>query len=322
MSPVAGLGAYLAELCDRSFKVLGGRYPPELMEFLNVDLSRAKNIVRRRSEVSSEGRVSIREGAKKMQPGWLVYGILLLLRILRLPFMPLMGVDRFLGNLIADLDGGMRDDKVEETGELQRFHLASSTSTLSSSSEVPSEVSVRSTATADVSVLSTITEGEEGAVGVGCGAVGVGCGAGVTHSGGVLTLMSPAAQQCYDFLKPTLEQMGRRSIYVLPPGAVTGFETHEAKQGGSWVTIKLDGRYQRMINDFKPGVGDVTFEVQFAKEIKGRLVDGCLVDLDGVFAKRLPLTVQARVAKMVLPKPSENKCIFVGKVRGAASFEE
>ena len=77
----------------------------------------------------------------------------------------------------------------------------------------------------------------------------------------------------------------------------------------------MDGRYIRYLDDFKPGVGQVTFEVVFAKTIKGRLFDGCLLDLEGVFAKRLPLTVQARVAKMVLPRLGEDKCVFVGKVR-------
>ena len=83
-----GLSTYLSELCDASFRVFG-RYPPELLEFLNVDLSRSSvSAGRRRSDMGSDfggAGALAEEGGKR--PGWLVWFVLVVLKLMRLPFL-------------------------------------------------------------------------------------------------------------------------------------------------------------------------------------------------------------------------------------------
>ena len=118
-----------------------------------------------------------------------------------------------MGRLIEDLEGSGRSKAEVEGGDSGRAHLASTFS------DAPSDMSVRSTVGgASVPIASGVGSG------AGSGAGGdEGPAAGVTHGGAALTVMSPAAQRCYDFLGPMLRSQGRQLIYVVPPGAVTGF---------------------------------------------------------------------------------------------------
>jgi len=163
------------------------------------------------------------------------------------------------------------------------------------------------------------------------------------------TQMTPAAKDLYDLISPLIKNAGKMPLYVIPPGAVSSFCVEKpGPQPGeiSWrckraqrpskicdytnstrlvICINLNGRYQRFIRDVKPGVGEVTFDVTFTETIRGKFdKTGCLVDLEGVLAKRLPLQIQARVTKMILPKVGEDKVTFVAKVseRDERTYED
>lgn len=62
----------------------------------------------------------------------------------------------------------------------------------------------------------------------------------------------------------------------MPPGAVTSFSVDKSGKDPV-ICVKLDRRYMRVINDVKEGLGQVTFEVEFTREIRGKLRDGMLV---------------------------------------------
>ena len=127
-----------------------------------------------------------------------------------------------------------------------------------------------------------------------------------------ITSLSPAATDAYNFLNPLVRAAGCTPLYVIPPGAVTSFKVEKPGPKPTML-FTLDSKYQRFINDIKPGLGPVTFDVTFSKEIRATYDNGSLVDLQGVHAKRLPLTINARVIKMVLPKAGKEKVVFVGK---------
>ncbi|GMH50598.1 hypothetical protein TL16_g00816 [Triparma laevis f. inornata] len=125
--------------------------------------------------------------------------------------------------------------------------------------------------------------------------------------------MSPSAKHLYDFLDPLIKSSNRVPLYVMPPGAVTSFSVDKSGKDPV-ICVKLDRRYMRVINDVKEGLGQVTFEVEFTREIRGKLRDGMLVDLTGVLCRRLPLSIKAKVIKMILPKPGDTTLTFSGKV--------
>ena len=127
------------------------------------------------------------------------------------------------------------------------------------------------------------------------------------------TDMTPAARELYSLIEPVVQKANKKSpLYVIPPGAVKSFEV-EIPGDEPTILIELYGKYQRFINDYKEGVGEVVFDVTFMPKIRGTFVDGCLINLEGVLAKRLPLTIQAKVVKMILPSPGGDKVTFVAK---------
>ena len=95
-----------------------------------------------------------------------------------------------------------------------------------------------------------------------------------------MTKMTPAAKEAYDFLNPLVASCGCIPLLVIPPGAVTQF-TVEVPGPKPTVAFKLDQRYRRFIDDFKPGVGAVTFDVTFCETIRGTWDNGALVNLEG-----------------------------------------
>ena len=127
-----------------------------------------------------------------------------------------------------------------------------------------------------------------------------------------ITELTPAASQLYDFISPSITQAGRIPLFVIPPGAVKSF----VKADNNVVTIELYSAYERRLEDQakEESLGIVTFEIEFAKLIRGTLTDEGLVNIEGVKARRLPLKSWAKVHKMVLPMKGDKTIVFSAKL--------
>jgi hypothetical protein len=263
-----GLTLFLRLLLKRSYMHGGNnRYHSEILDFLDVDLTKS-SLLNRRSSISRGSSLSClsadnaAEEVSSSTPSavfyFVAYLIVLLIRLTRFPFSL---VDSWLALVEVSLS--------------------------------PTRRQLKAHSNSSISIADSSTATEE-------------------KPSFPITSLSPAATKAYDFLNPLVRAAGCTPLYVIPPGAVTSFKV-ETPGPKPTVSFSLDGKYQRFINDIKPGLGPVTFDVTFSKEIRATYDNGSLVNLQGVHAKRLPLTINARVIKMILPKAGKEKVVFVGK---------
>ena len=130
-----------------------------------------------------------------------------------------------------------------------------------------------------------------------------------SKASGDLCVLSDSGKKLFEYLDPMVRKSGKIPLYIAPPGAVVAWK---ANSDGK-ILITLDNNYQRIIVD-EDGGKPVSFEVKFGKNISCKLVDGALTELEGVGARRLPLTTKARLVKMALPLPGQKTLAFTVKV--------